>query len=242
VAVAAADILATAAAARPDLSLGLPTGRTAIPWYGELARRHQEGKIDLSRARSFNLDELLLPAGHAGRFDTFMRQHSWEKIGLLRGRYDIPDPSAEPMAECRRYDRVLAAAGPLDLVFIGVGEDGHVAYNLAGQVAEETHLVKLPDALAESLEVPEKERPLGAITAGLGMMRRARHLVLLATDAAKAVAIRALVDGPENPAWPCSLLRSHPHFDLLLTGCAMQSDESPRHDLSQSYSANKEIA
>ena len=216
VAVAAADLLAVAVAARPDLTVGLLTGRTAIPFYDELAGRHRRGEIDLSRARVFNLDELLLPAAHPASFHSFMERHAWAWIGLERSRCDIPSATAEPHAECRRYDEALAAAGGLDLVFLGVGVDGHVGYNMPGAPQAGTHLVDLPDALANSLEVPPTWRPLRAITMGLGTIRDARRIVLMATGERKARAVRALVDGPEDPDWPCSLLRGHADFHLLL--------------------------
>lgn len=220
VAVAAADILADTAARRPDLTLGLPTGETTIPWYRELARRHREHEIDLSLASSFNLDELLLPEEHAHSFRAFMDRHAWQKIGLAPERCDIPRASADPATECLRYDRALSEAGDLDLVFIGVGADGHVAYNLPGQVAETTHVVDLPSHLADSFGVSKNQRPLKAITVGLEMMRSARHLVLMATSSTKQNAIRALLKGREDTTWPCTLLCSHPRFDVVLTRSA----------------------
>ncbi len=217
VAVAAADLVAAAARERPDLVLALPTGRTVVPLYDELARRHARGEIDLTRARGFNLDELLLPAGHPASFHRFMETHAWERTGLDPRRGDIPDPAVEPAAECRRYDAALAGHAPLDLAILGVGADGHVAYNLPGEPREATHVVEVPAAVAEELGIPEAERPLRALTMGLGPMRGARRLLLLATTADKRRAVRALVDGPADPRWPCSLLRDHPEFDVLLT-------------------------
>ena len=215
-AAAAAGLVADAATARPELVLGLPTGRTMVSFYAELARRHRAGTLDLGRARGFNLDELLLPPGHPASFRAFMERHAFGPTGLDRTRCDIPDPTADPAAECRRYDRALAAAGPLDLVVLGIGADGHVAYNLPGPPHEGTHLVEVPDEVAATLEPPVAPQ-LRAITLGLGPLRAARHLVLIATTVEKRDAVRALVEGPEDAAWPCSLLRGHPRFDLFLT-------------------------
>ncbi|HEX2164638.1 MAG TPA: 6-phosphogluconolactonase [Thermoanaerobaculia bacterium] len=219
---AAADLLARAAAGRPELVLGLPTGRTMVPFYAELARRRREGRLDLSRARGFNLDELLLPPGHPASFRAFMERHAWgpDLAGLDPARCDIPDAAAEPAAECARYDRAIAAAGGLDLALLGVGADGHVAYNLPGPPRDETHVVRVPDEVAATLDPPVAP-PLGAITMGLGPLRSARHLVLIATTAEKWEAVRALLEGPPDPAWPCSLLRDHPRFDLFLAAPAI---------------------
>ncbi len=221
VARAAADRLAESLARRPDLVLGLPTGRTAIPFYDELARRHADGTLDLSRAHAFNLDELLLPRGHAATFKTFMERHAWGRAGFDRARCAILDSSPEdPQGECRRYDAALAAAGGLDFVLLGVGADGHVAYNLPGEPVAATHLVTLPEALADSLAVPGSYRPLRAMTLGLGALRGARRVVVAATTGEKARAVRALASGRPDPAWPCSLLAEHPDLELLLTPVA----------------------
>lgn len=229
----AARILARATRGDPNLALGLATGRTMVPFYDALARRHRRGALDLSRARGFNVDELLLPPRHPASFRSFMERHAWGRTGLRRESCDVPDPTAPPAAECRRYDRAIAVAGGLDLAFLGIGADGHVAYNLPGDAREEAHVVVVPGAVADTLSVPPPSRPLRAITLGLGPLLRARHLVLLATTAEKARAVHALVHGPELPAWPCSLLRRHPWFDVLLTPAAAQGVRRPEQVLAQ---------
>ncbi len=216
VARAAADVLAAAVAAAPALVLALPTGRTPIPTYAELARRHAAGTFDPSRARGFNLDELLLPRDDERTFRAFMERHAWGRIGLDRGRCDIPDcAAADPEAECRRYEAAIADAGGLDLALLGVGADGHIAYNLPGDGEARTHLVRLPDGLADSLGVDAGQRPLRAITMGLGTIRAARRLVLLATGASKARALRELRAGRPSLEWPCSLLHDHADLSVL---------------------------
>lgn len=229
VASAGADLLAACLELDPEPVLGLPTGRTMIPFYDELARRHRRGQIDLSGARAFNVDELLLPPEHPASFHSFMERHAWERIGLDRRRCDIPDPTADPAEEAERYDRAIAAAGGFDLVFLGVGADGHVAYNLPGEAREETHVVEVPAATADTLDVPESLRPLRALTIGFAPLHGARHLALLATTEEKARPVRELIEGPEDPAWPCTLLRGHPRFDVLLAPAAARELRTVEH-------------
>lgn len=209
-------MIATAASDEPGLVLGLPTGLTPIPVYEELSKLLNQGDLDLARARAFNLDELVLPRDHPASFRSFMRCHAWAHIGLDPERCEIPDGEADPDRECARYEAAVASAGGLDLVFLGVGADGHVAYNLPGPPRASTHVVELSADLADSLEVQANWRPLRAITMGLGALLSARRLVMLAVGEAKAMAVRALLNGPENPEWPCSLLRGHAHFDVVL--------------------------
>jgi len=213
----AADAVAAAVAARPAAVLALPTGRTPMPLYDALAARHEKGAVDLSGARGFNLDELVLPPGDPRTFRSYMERHAWGRTGLKRERCDIPDGGAPDLeAECRRYEAALEAAGGLDLAILGVGTDGHVAYNMPGPVTLATHVTRLPDGLAASLSIPPEAWPLRALTMGIGTIRDARALLVLATGAAKATAVRALVRGPEDPRWPCSFLSRHPDMEVLL--------------------------
>src|SRR3954451_18508309 len=128
--------------------LALPTGRTPVPFYDELARRHQAGRLDLSGVRGFNLDELLLPPSDPRSFRSFMEKHAWGRTGLQGDRCDIPaGDTTDPAAECARYEDAISAAGGLDIAILGLGVDGHVAYNMPGPVELATHVVRLPDGL-----------------------------------------------------------------------------------------------
>ena len=181
-----------------------------------VARRHAAGSIDLSRARGFNLDELAVPRDDPRTFRAFMERHAWGHTGLSRERCDIPDGSVSDLdAECRRYEDAIASAGGLDLALLGVGIDGHVAYNMPGPLHLPTHVTRLPDGLAASLDVPPEDWPLRAITMGIGTIRSARRILVLATGETKATAVRMLVHGPEDPQWPCSFLARHDDLDLL---------------------------
>jgi glucosamine-6-phosphate deaminase len=216
VAYAAADFVRDRVAARPDLALALPTGRTPVLFYAELERRHERGEIALERARSFNLDELALEAADPRSFHAFMQRHAWGRIGLDRARCDIPNGTAPDLeAECRRYEEAIAAAGGIDLAVLGVGADGHIAYNLPGPITLPTHVVRLPDGLAASLGLDASALPLRAITMGLGTIRAARELLLLATGETKAVALAALERGRLDPQWPCTFLAPQPSLVVL---------------------------
>ncbi|HZM50702.1 MAG TPA: glucosamine-6-phosphate deaminase [Vicinamibacteria bacterium] len=213
---AAADLLAEEVAAQREIVLALPTGRTPIPFYDELAARHAAGALDLTRARGFNLDELVLPRHDPRTFRAFMEQHAWGRTGLRRDRCDIPDGEAPDLeAECVRYERAITDAGGIGVAILGVGVDGHVAYNMPGPVRLGTHVTRLPDGLAASLAVPPGDWPLRAITMGIGTIRSARRILVLATGESKVTAVQRLVHGPEDPHWPCSFLHTHANLDLI---------------------------
>lgn len=229
-------LLAQVPAARAP-RLALPTGRSFIPFYAELCARHPKGAgveggvagsgaaeaaaAAWRRAEGLNLDELVLPADHDRSFAAYMREHVWDGSALDASRFSIPDGAsvyggteADLDRLCAQVDARVAALGPLDLALIGLGADGHVAYNLPHRVEEETHAVELPDALAEELGVPEGERPLRAVTLGFSPLRRARALILLVAGREKAEAVRALFRAATDPGWPCTLLRDHPGFEV----------------------------
>lgn len=212
----AADLLAEEVAAQREIVLALPTGRTPIPLYDELAARHAARRLDLTSARGFNLDELVLPRDDPRTFRAFMAEHAWDRTGLRPERCDIPDGAAPGLeAECLRYERAITARGGIGVAILGVGVDGHIAYNMPGPMTLATHVTRLPDGLAAALEVPPEEWPLRAITMGVGTIRAARRILVLATGASKATAVKRLVHGPDDPEWPCSFLHTHPDMDLI---------------------------
>ncbi|HEV7498606.1 MAG TPA: glucosamine-6-phosphate deaminase [Vicinamibacteria bacterium] len=224
VARAAAGFLAEEVAAQLEIVLALPTGRTPIPFYDELAARHAAGRLDLTRARGFNLDELVLPRHDPRTFRAFMEQHAWGRTGLRRDRCDIPDGAAPDLeGECRRYERAITDAGGIGVAILGVGVDGHIAYNMPGPMRLGTHLTRLPDGLAASLAVPPGDWPLRAITMGIGTIRAARRILVLATGESKVTAVQRLVHGPDDPHWPCSFLHTHPNLDLIADRAAASS-------------------
>jgi glucosamine-6-phosphate deaminase len=212
---AGADLIADAVARRPDLVIAWPTGRTPVPLYEELDARVARGELDLSRARGFNLDELVARNDDPRNFRTFMGQYAWWRAGRDAGRFEIPDGAADPETERARYEAAIATAGGIDLCLLGIGTDGNVAYNMPGPAVFPVHVTNLPDAVAEELKEPRDKRPLRAITMGLGTLRAARRVVLFATGASKVEALRRLASGPEDPRWPCTYLTSHPDLVVL---------------------------
>jgi glucosamine-6-phosphate deaminase len=187
-----------------------------VPLYAELVARHRRGSVDLSSTLGLNLDELLLPEGHPASFRHFMEEHAFNTGLLLRDRCDIPRTTSNPEAECRRYDTVLEQAGGLDLAILGLGSDGHVAYNLPGPPQALTHVVAVPESVPRPDDVDAAWFPLRAITMGMESLQSASHVLLLATGTSKARAVQALLEGPVSTEWPCSLLREHPNLDVVL--------------------------
>lgn len=214
VAVAGADILEALVRDRPEAVVVLPTGRTPIAMYREMAQRVVAGKITLGGITTFNLDEVLLKRSDSRTFFQFMKTHAWGPLGIDESRAFIPDCEAsDPLAECDRYEAEIARHPRFDVAFLGIGQDGHVAYNLPRQVQARTHVVTLDAATAAALG--ESAQTVRAITMGIKTIASARRLVMLATGPRKRDALRRLRDSEPSPEFPASLLKDHPSFLVI---------------------------
>jgi glucosamine-6-phosphate deaminase len=220
VARAAASAFAGVVEAQPSVVVALPTGRTPIAMYEILAARRKAGAFDLGQATAFNLDEVLLPKALPQTFFQFMTRYTWEPLGVPPERRFIPDGDAQdPEAECLRYEAAIEEAGGLDLAILGIGADGHIAYNLPGQVRPRTHVVTLDRKTVASLGGTLRG-PVRAITMGVETIRSARTILLLATGSSKAEALRRLRDDKESDVWPCTFLRGHPDLTVIADSLA----------------------
>lgn len=215
VAVRGADLFASAVAANPRIVVALPTGRTPIEMYELLAARRLAGRFNLEKATAFNLDEVLLPRAHPQTFHQFMIRHAWGPLGLAPERRFIPDgETGDPDGECRRYEAMIAKAGGLDLAILGIGVDGHIAYNLPGQTKPRTHVVTLDNETIDTLG-GDLNGPIRAITMGVETILSARKILLIATGAGKAEALRRMRDDEVSAAWPCTFFRDHQSLTLV---------------------------
>ncbi len=227
VAVVAADVIEGVVRTRTDPVLGLATGSTPLPTYGELVRRHVAGRgPSYTRVRCFNLDEYVgLPPGHPESYRATIARELTDALGIAPDRVQGPDPTPEGLPTAgERYEAALADAGGVDVQVLGIGTDGHLAFNEPGSsLGSLTRLKTLTEETRRdnarffgSIE----EVPRHVLTQGLGTILRARHLLLLATGAGKAAALAAAVEGPLTASCPASVLQLHPHVSVLCDGAA----------------------
>jgi glucosamine-6-phosphate deaminase len=215
--------------AKPDLVLGLPTGRTPIRLYHEAGTLFSRGQIDFSRATTFNLDEFFgIPASHRGSYRTFMQEHLFSRVNIAPERINFLNGAAsDPEGECRRYEEAIAAAGGIDLQLLGIGTNGHIGFNEpARELAGRTHRVTLKASTRRSnvaLFGGELARvPSEALSMGMATILHARQVVLLATGKSKARCIERLVNGPLTPRLPASFLQLHRDVELVLDKAAAE--------------------
>ncbi|WP_250448027.1 glucosamine-6-phosphate deaminase [Actinotalea sp. C106] len=220
-----------------DVVLGLATGSSPLAVYDELARRHTEEGLSLAHARAFLLDEYVgLPADHPERYRAVIDRELVRRVDLDPAAVHGPDGAAEDLtAACADYEAAIAAAGGVDLQLLGIGTDGHVAFNEPGSsLGSRTRLKTLTSQTRQDNARffggrPEAVPP-HVLTQGLGTILEARHLVLLAQGTAKGEAVRELVEGAVSARWPATVLQHHPHLTVLL-----DEDAAGRLELADHY-------
>jgi glucosamine-6-phosphate deaminase len=211
-AAAGADIVCQVVRVVPDAVVTFATGSSAQPIYRVLAERVERGEIDLSRVRVFELD------GYLGiSLDDRRSLYAWlvrDVIVPLR----IPEGSVtriggeagDPMAACREYDRALDRAGGYDLAVLGLGPNGHVAFNEPPADPEsDAHALAVSDESVESAVRywgSREEVPRRAITTGLKRLLAARRVLLVARGEAKRAALEGALASDTDPMIPASFL------------------------------------
>ena len=221
-----ADAVEDLLRSKPDAVLGLATGSSPLPVYDELAARHERDGLDFSRASGFALDEYVgLPPGHPESYREVVRREFTNRVNIRPENVHGPDGAAADIpGACRAYEEAIAAAGGVDLQILGVGTDGHIAFNEPGSsFASRTRIKSLLEQtrrdnarfFSSLADVPHH-----VLTQGLGTIMDARHVILLATGAQKAQAVRDFVEGPVAAICPASILQFHPHATVLLDEAA----------------------
>lgn len=241
----AAELAATVAAriidslqAHAALVLGLPTGRTPLPLYEELARRSAGRAVDWSSARTFNLDEWVgLNGRHASSYRAYMQRCLFEHVNLDAEHIEFLDGAAPDLdEECRRYEQAIAQAGGIDLLLLGLGRNGHIGFNEpAAQLQTRTHRTRLTDETRASnawLFGGEVDRvPTDALSIGMATIIESRAILVMVSGSRKAQAASEMVNGPLTTAFPASLLQLHPNVTALLDREAARLLQGPAHAL-----------
>ena len=209
----AADVVAEVIQAKPDAVITLPTGTTPLPMFDVLAARAARSEIDFSQTRFFSLDDYLgLDGTEPNSLTAWLRRMLLDRVNLDPQRtHLIPSGAPNPEAAAASYDRELAEAGGFDLAVLGIGANGHIAFNEPGSSADSrTRVVGLsPETRAQAkaywqgaLPIPNK-----AMTVGIANVLEARRILLLAAGAAKADALHRALDGPVSDDCPASFLQ-----------------------------------
>ena len=208
--------------AKKPFVLGLPTGSTPLGMYEKLIELNQAGKVSFEHVVTFNMDEYLgLEPTHPQSYHYFMFENFFNHINIQRKNIHILDGMTKDYAkECRNYEQAIKDAGGVHLFIGGVGEDGHIAFNEPFSSLESRTRVKtLTDSTIKAnsrfFDGDISKVPTMALTVGVGTIMDAEEVLILATGANKAEALKHSIEGAISHVWTLSALQRHPHGIIL---------------------------
>ena len=221
IAVACADIFTQQLTEKGDSVLGLATGASPVPTYNELIARFKDGKISFKDVKSYNLDEYCnLPRDDKNSYYTFMHENLFNSVDIKEENVHVLDGNAaDPEKEAADFDAMIDADGGIDLQLLGIGTNGHIGFNEPSDAfSDGTFKVKLTDSTIKSNSIyfDDDSMPRYALTMGINSIMKAKKIVLIATGASKAEAIKATVNGEVTPLCPASILQNHKDAVLLI--------------------------
>ena len=219
----AADAISGLLERKPEAVIGLATGTSPLVVYEELATRHAAGQISFAKAKAFTLDEYVgIPRSHPESYHSVIHKELVSRVDFAEGAVRCLDSEADDLtAECNAHEQAIKDAGGVDLQLLGIGTDGHIAFNEPGsslasrtRVKNLTHQTRKDNARFFDGDIDQV--PRHCLTQGLGTIMDARHIVLIALGAGKAKAISKIVEGAVSTRWPGSILQHHPHVTVLI--------------------------
>jgi glucosamine-6-phosphate deaminase len=218
----AADMVESQLLRKPSSVLGLATGSTPVGTYQELCRRHKEAGLDFSKVVTFNLDEYLdLAPSHEQSYRYAMDQHLFRHVNIDPKNIYVPYGHADDVEEfCAWYEAEIQRVGGIDLQLLGIGSDGHIAFNEPGSsLGSRTRLKTLTQETIEDNARFFKNRdevPRFAITMGVGTIMEAKRIILLAAGRKKSEIVAEAIEGPITAQVSASALQLHPHVTVIL--------------------------
>ncbi len=224
----AANIIASQVILKPDCVLGLATGSTPVGAYKELITKCENGDLDFSKVKSVNLDEYKgLSPENDQSYRYFMNTNLFDHINIDKNNTNVPN-GLEPDADkaCAEYDKIIESMGGIDLQLLGLGHNGHIAFNEpAEEFSKGTNCVNLTqmtiDANARFFENKDMV-PKQAYTMGIASIMQAKKILIVACGEDKAEIVKKAFTGPITPAVPASVLQLHPDVTLVGDAAAMK--------------------
>jgi len=221
----AAEVIGGFIKSKPDCVLGLATGSTPIGTYKELVRMHNEG-LDFSHVRTFNLDEYLGAGIDLGKpynldqsYARFMHEELLKHINIKKENIHIPDGrTKEPDEFCKWYEEEIKKAGGIDLQLLGIGGDGHWAFNEPGSsLASRTRIQALTkqtlddnyESFYKNAGIERVHMPHFAITMGVGTILDARNILMIANGIKKSDVVAKCIEGPVTSQITASAIQLH---------------------------------
>lgn len=219
---AAAEEFAKVIKEKPNAVLGLATGGSPVGMYKELIKMYEKNELDFSKVTTVNLDEYIgLNPEHNQSYRHFMNENLFNHININIANTFVPNGLADNLeVECKEYDKKIMELGGIDIQLLGVGNNGHIAFNEPDeQLSAGTHVISLTENTIEANsrffeninDVPKK-----AITMGLDGIMKAKKIILIASGESKAEAIKGLFSGKITTDNPASMLQMHRDVTVIV--------------------------
>ena len=217
----AANISSAQVITKPDCVLGLATGGTPVGTYQQLVEWYKKGDLSFAETKSVNLDEYLgLSPRHEQSYRYFMQSNLFDHIDIKPENTHVLNGLAKsPVAECAAYNQLIRDLGGIDLQLLGMGHNGHIAFNEPGDnFGLETHVVNLTESTIEANKRFFERRedvPRQALSMGIKNIMNARRILIVVSGEAKADIVYRAFRGPVTPDVPASVLQLHPDVTLV---------------------------
>ncbi len=213
----AADMITAAVKKNPKIVLGLATGSTPVAMYDEMAKAVKAKKVSYKQVKSWNLDEYYgLAPTHDQSYRYFMNENLFKKIDIqIKNTHVLNGLAKNPARECKSYEAAIKRAGGIDIQVLGIGSDGHIAFNEPGtSLKSRTSLVHLtPSTIKDNARLffggKLDEVPKSALSMGVGTICEAKKIILLAFGKGKADAVAGMVEGGMSQFCTASALQAH---------------------------------
>lgn len=227
VGITAAQLIAARVRAKPDCVLGLATGSTPLPIYAELSRMVAAGELSLARCSGYLLDEYLgLRPDHPEGYRNFIERELVARTDIdTAAVHALDGATTDAATTCAAFEQAIARAGGVDIQILGVGSNGHIAFNEPGSALDSrTRTIELTEQTRRDnsrfFDHDLDEMPTLALSQGLGTIMEARELVLVVTGAHKAEAVHHLLHDEPSVQWPVTALHYHPHATVVVDEAA----------------------
>lgn len=207
---------------KPDSVLGLATGSTPLKPYNHMIKLYNEGAVDFSKVTTFNLDEYCrLDVNDVNSYHSFMHKNLFDHINIPEENINFLNGNAQDLEEeCKQYELKIKKAGGIDIQLLGIGSNGHIAFNEPSDAFQRwSHVVALKESTIKDNSRffdSVDDVPTHAVTMGIGSIMQAKRILIIALGENKAKAIKQLIDGNVTPHCPASVLQFHKDVTLML--------------------------
>lgn len=223
---------------KPDAVLGFATGTSPILTY-KLLQDYCSNGTSWENITAFNLDEFIgVPVEHPESFRSQMTNNLYKGVNIKEENIHLPDGLvSDPLAEADRYEALIESKGGIDLQYISLGANGHMAYNEPGTSLDTlSHVAELDsftrEVLVEQGKFPTyEETPSSAITVGVQTIMKFKELIMVAVGESKAEPAKKMLEGPITSDIPSSALQNHKNAIFVLDEEAAKLLDLSKYDL-----------